>query len=130
MVYMSKNSERVKRWRDRNRALHNLRRRNYRKGLTDVKKEPEREATVVRPEMTQDSKQAKISELRGLITAEEETPATSEGEIMETRSAKDVVGGIYRNDSGGVISKFAWDKLQRMKQHAKENHFEIDEYSQ
>jgi hypothetical protein len=115
---------------EKNRATFNLRRRNARKGLCDVEKEPEVKATVVRPEVAQDSKQAKISELRGLITAEEEKPATVETEIVETRSAKDVVGGIYRNDSGGVISKFAWDKLQRMKEHAKKNNFEIDEYSQ
>ncbi len=47
-----------------------------------------------------------------------------------TRSAKDVVGGIYRNDNGGVISKFAWEKLQKMKKKAETGGYELDDYSQ
>ncbi len=51
-------------------------------------------------------------------------------ESMDTRSRSDIAMGIWRNDQGGVISKFAYDKLQRLKEHAKEKEFEIDDYSQ
>ncbi len=147
---MSANSERVKRWRDKNRALHNLRRRNYRKkGSGLVITEAEVGTTVLRTEMASKesgivaerfesvggstplpapphaSKEATLENLRGLIKAEEEKPV-----VEDSRTVKDVVGGIYRNDHGGVISKFAWEKLQRLKEHAKENNFVIDEYSQ
>ncbi len=103
------------------------------KGLPFLKEEAEPESTVLRTEMAQPDQTSKgetLGYLRRLIGQEEGKPATSEAEIVETRSAKDVVGGIYRNDNGGVISKFAWEKLQRMKEHAKANNFEIDDYSQ
>ncbi len=100
------------------------------KGL--VEKEPEREATVPGTEIPLDSKQEKLSALRKLMSEPQKPSGTLEDTpvIDETRSAKDVVGGIYRNDHGGVISKSAWEKLQRLKEHAKANNFVIDEYSQ
>ncbi len=132
MVYMSANSERVKRWRDKHRALHNLRRRNARKkGLSSLEEEPQLEAAVVRTEMQQKEVHANdvvkevnrpsISELRELVEEEREKPPATSVEAPPT---------VYRNDYGGVISKFQWEKLQRIKAHAKENNFEIDEYSQ
>ncbi len=74
---------------------------------------------------SQTSKEETLDHLRSLIKAEEEKPVTD-----DSRTVKDVVGGIYRNDHGGVISKMAWEKLQRLKEHAKANNFEMDEYSQ
>ncbi len=132
MVYMSANSERVKRWRDKHRALHNLRRRNARKkDLPLGGKEAEVQTTVPRTEMmTVVGKAETLAKLRGMVKVEEEKQSTGVPASAETRSVKDVVGGIYRNDNGGVISKFAWEKLQKMKAHAKENNFEMDEYSQ
>lgn len=131
---MSKGSERVKRWRDRHRALHNLRRRNARKGKLDLgKQEPKVETTVSRIEMPlpdQITKEETLTMLRNLVSVGEEKPDTAPLVSVETRSARDVVGGIYRNDNGGVISKFSWEKLQKMKAHAEANNFEIDEYSQ
>lgn len=122
--------ERVKRWREKNRVVYNLRRRNARKGLGLVEKEAKVEATVSRVEMPQPENPPpfatkKVGEFRMLVLPEEEKPATE-----DSRTVRDVVGGIYRNDSGGVISKFAYEKLQRLKEHAKANNFEIDEYSQ
>jgi hypothetical protein len=66
-----------------------------------------------------------VQSLRELIKQEEEKPATE-----DLRKPGDVIGGIYRNDQGGVISKFAWEKLQRMKEAAKEGGYILDDYSQ
>jgi len=63
-----------------------------------------------------------IEALRDLIKQEEEKPR------VEVSAAP--VGGIYRNDQGGVISKFAWEKLQRMKEDAKKGGYVLDEYTQ
>ncbi len=71
----------------------------------------------------------KVGEFR-MIVLPEEKPSTEVPESVETRSAKDVVGGIYRNDNGGVISKFAWEKLQKMKKKAETGGYELDDYSQ
>lgn len=37
---------------------------------------------------------------------------------------------IYRNDYGAVISHGQWEKLQKIKQDAKEGGYEIDSFSQ
>ncbi len=50
--------------------------------------------------------------------------------IVEMRSASDVTRGVYRNDSGGIISKSAWEKLQKLKADAKAGNYVLDEYSQ
>ncbi len=131
-------SERVKRWRDKNRALWNLRRRNIRKkeaGLGCREKEPVVEATVVRveaaPKEIPGVRTRKVGEFRMIeIEPKKASPEEEKPVVDDSRTVKDVVGGIYRNDQGGVISKFAWEKLQKLKAHAKENEFVIDEYSQ
>lgn len=87
-------AERQRKWLDKNRAMHNLRRRNARKGLVSLEEEPKVEATVSRIEM---SSQVPL---------------------------------VYRNDSGGVISKYAWEKLQKAKEDAKKGGYELDEYVQ
>ncbi len=76
------------------------------------------------------SKEETLARLREMVKVEQEKPATEVLESTDTRSRSDIAMGIWRNDQGGVISKFAWDKLQRLKEHAKENNFEMDEYSQ
>ncbi len=123
------NAERQRKWREKNRALFNLRRRNARKeNLSSVEKEAESETTVPRTKMgvhandvVKEVNRPTISELRELVKEEREKPPQS---VEEPRPA------VYKNDYGGVISKFQWEKLQRLKAHAKENNFEIDEYSQ
>ncbi len=157
------NAQRQKKWRDENRALWNLRRRNLRKSLIDVKEEAVVQTGVPRIEMPikeilkdEDSgsmlcpacggyeehkegcegkpktKEETLEVLRRLIGEPQKPSEMIEDAavIVETRSASDVARGIWRNDSGGIISKFAYDKLQRLKEHAAKNNFEIDEYSQ
>ncbi len=152
------NAERQRRWLEKNRAAFNLRRRNARKkDLGLVEKEPTSQTTVPRTEMARNmgadteetesrSAQAgkgevelsrppppfttkKVGEFR-MVVLPEEKPSTEVPESTDTRSRSDIAMGIWRNDQGGVISKFAYDKLQRLKEHAKENNFEIDDYSQ
>ena len=115
---------RVKRWREKNRVLANLRQKEYRrrKRLGLVEKEAESGTEVSGPEM---ARKSQIEELRELIRGEEEKTV-----VEPERRASDVVGGIYRNDQGGVITKFAWEKLQRMKEKAKKAEYHLDEYIQ
>ncbi len=75
------------------------------------------------------SKEETLAKLREMMKQEHEKPAEAI-ESTDTRSRSDIAMGIWRNDQGGVISKFAWDKLQKMKAHARENNFEMDDYSQ
>ncbi len=157
------NKERQRRWMEKNRAAFNLRRRNARKGLIDVKEEAivqtksegiemavkeilkdEDSGSMLCPacggyeehkegcEGKPKTKKETLEVLRRLIGEPQKPPETLEDAavIVETRSASDVARGIWRNDNGAIISKFAWDKLQRMKEHAKANNFEIDDYSQ
>ncbi len=156
-------AERQRRWLAKNRAAFNLRRRNARKGLSLVEKQPVVETTVSRTEMSSQenpvqvaepfdrasaahaipegrtvgsnpatgaTKEEILSKLREMVKVEQEKPATEVPESTDTRSRSDIAMGIWRNDQGGVISKFAWDKLQKLKEHAKENNFHVDEYSQ
>ncbi len=78
----------------------------------------------------QTSKEETLANLRGMIKQEEEKTPVGVPASAESRSAKDIVGGIYRNDHGGVISKFAWEKLQRLKEKAESGGYQIDDYSQ
>ncbi len=101
------------------------------KGLPFVKEESKVESTVPRTEMKQKEIHANdvvvavnrptISELRELVERESQKPP------QEVEVARPLV---YRNDYGGVISKFAWEKLQKAKAKAKDGGYEIDEYSQ
>ncbi len=119
---------------EKNRAAFNLRRRNARKGITASSSRVEerhglgREDSGSTPETqtpSQPFKTKKVGEFSMLVLPEEEKPATD-----DSRTVKDVVGGIYRNDHGGVISKFAWEKLQRLKEKAEKGGYQIDDYSQ
>ncbi len=144
-------AQRQKKWRESNRALWNLRRRNLRKNLDLGEKEPEREATVPSTEMTtevqpmgdwnhvleptpprtpMESKDETLAQLREMVKQEQEKPIAEVPESMDTRSRSDIAMGIWRNDQGGVISKFAYDKLQKLKKKAETGGYEIDDYSQ
>ncbi len=173
------NSERQKRWREKHRALFNLRRRQSRnvksiarveerlkclKELRSGIEEPQRESNRSRIEMTRNEKLGvdtestesrpveseqettgkgevelsrppplfttkKVGEFR-MVVLPEENPHTNAPSSTDTRSRSDIAMGIWRNDQGGVISKFAYDKLQKLKEHAKANNFEMDDYSQ
>ncbi len=133
---MASNAERFRKWWEKNRALHNLRRRaSYAKKKSGfVKEEPKSEATVPGIEIPPQEKQAlfttkKVGEFR-MVVLPEEKPITGVLESTDTRSRSDIAMGIWRNDQGGVISKFAYDKLQKLKEHAAKNNFEMDDYSQ
>ncbi len=141
--------EKQKRWREKNRALYNLQQRNRRKKLgsgveghaqsvRDHESENQRgsnggETGNPTPSENQASPALfttkKVGEFR-MVVLPEEKPATEVSESTDTRSRSDIAMGIWRNDQGGVISKFAYDKLQKLKEHAKEKEFEIDNYSQ
>ena len=91
---------------------------------TLAKSEIESKFESSRTSSIRDSGHPSVQDLRGLIKQEEEKPAT------EPPVRSEVVGGIYRNDFGGVISKTAWEKLQEKKRLAKEGGYILDEYSQ
>jgi hypothetical protein len=136
------NYERVKRWREKNRVIYNLRRRNARKNLGaatgGIAGVVERGGRLLSQEAragmsasenirsdvaTQTSKDETLAKLREMVKVEQEKPR---GEAPVTP----VKPLIYRNDHGGVISEFEWEKLQKLKQKAKNGGYEIDEYSQ
>ncbi len=71
----------------------------------------------------------KVGEFR-MVVMPEEKPSDEVPSCTDTRSRSDIAMGIWRNDQGGVISKFAWEKLQKLKEKAKEGNYVIDEYSQ
>ncbi len=135
------NSQRQKRWRENNRALFNLRRRQARnlKAIDNVKK-----------------RLHELHELRDSVSGarqrehapkeSEETGGAPSRPLFETKKvgefrmvvipesdesvATDSKPRVFRNDYGAIISESAWKRLQEMKRHAKENNFEMDDYSQ
>lgn len=116
------NYQRQKRWRDKNRAIYNLRRRNARKNLgggdalyasDHGRSEPEKEARTSPP-------LSKIEELRRLM----ETVSAAPVEPVVVKLT------VYRDDYGRVITEHQWKALQDRKQRAKQGGYEIDEYSQ
>ncbi len=148
------NAERQRRWLAKNRAAFNLRRRNARKSSSLGEKEAAVESNRSRTEMARseilgrESSDAlssnvdggsnapppqfttkKVGEFR-MVVLPEEKPTTDAPVSTDTRSRSDIAMGIWRNDQGGVISKFAWDKLQKLKKEAKDGGYEIDQYSQ
>ncbi len=123
---------------EKNRAAFNLRRRNARKkeaGLGCREKEVITESTVARveaaPKEIPGVRTRKVGEFRMIeiepqkASGEEEKPV-----VDDSRTPRDVIGGIYRNDNGGVISKFAYEKLQKLKEKAKNGGYQLDDYSQ
>jgi len=72
---MSNNAERVKRWRNANRALWNLRRKQYRRG-----RKPEL-VDQTRSE-TDEPKRAKVEKLRALMETASAEPCGTRGEAF------------------------------------------------
>lgn len=99
---------------EKNRAAHNLRRRNARKGL----KETSTPSTAPARVLPVAGKEATLASLRELVAAAEPVVAVP---------AKPVV---YRDDYGRVITQSQWNKLQEMKMEAKQKGYVIDEFSQ
>lgn len=131
------NSERVKRWRERHRALHNLRRREYRKrkggdancavSVTNHGAEvrnpiapcTQRTNNAVPTVQPAGAAKSKIDELRELVAnIPKEIPAEAPKPL------------VYRNDYGQVISEAQWKKLQARKEEAERGGYVLDEFSQ
>lgn len=115
------NAERQAKWREKNRALFNLRRRNARKG-GGAKKSERRgacpsESTIA--ETSAPSPTATIEELRQLIATESEKPVP-----------EPVKPVVYRDDYGRVITWEQWEKMQETKAKAKAGGYEVDAWSQ
>lgn len=108
------NYERQKRWREKNRVIYNLRRRNARK--SEKVETPFTHGTGAAPVST-------IDKLRELVRVEQEKPRTE-------APATPVKPLVYRNDYGNVITEGQWNQLQEKKMLAKEKGYVIDEYSQ
>jgi hypothetical protein len=116
---MSKEYERVKRWREKHRGLANLRQRDYRKCKTASKAKQ-----VDLPVQDEPGPKTNVIEgLRALITAESAKPVQIQP--LVTPPAR-----IFRSDNGTVITEEQWDELQMRKAKAKEAGFIIDEYAQ
>jgi len=112
------NYERQKRWRERNRVVYNLRRRNARKGL---KANPEyarasHEVEIHGPEHPRTT----IEELR-LLVKQEESRKPEERATMPVMKPK-----MFFNDHGAVISEKLWNELQERKRVAREKGYEFD----
>jgi len=154
------NAERQRKWIAKNRALHNLRRRNKRKNLpVPVLAEPQVYDKIGKLKSGQDYPSQHCEGSSG--EARESTPVVRGA--AETSKASDSRGGqlpfetkkvgefrmlvlpeqpkdepvvpvvkpqVFRNDYGAVISESAWKRLQKLKQEAKEGGYELDEYSQ
>jgi len=110
------NYERQKKWRDKNRAIFNLRRRNARKNGGDTvvqsdhgRSEPEKKVPVSPP--------LSVDELRQLMEKSSEEPDQP-------------VTRIYKDDYGRLITERQWNTLQTRKTKAKDGGYEIDEYTQ
>jgi hypothetical protein len=75
--------------------------------------------TQITSKQSEASRQAKIEELRGLMN-----------NVSKEPTVKSQTPLVYRNDFGGVISKYAWEQLQKKKEAAKKGNYTLDEYSQ
>jgi hypothetical protein len=136
------NYEKQKRWREKNRALYNFQQRNRRKKLsgsekslgesggikTLVKTEIESEFEPQHPSSIRDTTQPsmpfktkKVGEFQMLVMPER---VGDESTMPATKPL------IFRDDNGRVISERAWNALQKLKEKAKENEYEIDDYIQ
>jgi hypothetical protein len=102
------NYEKQKRWREKNKALYNLRQREYRRGKTvgagDARLDSETEPPA----------KSKIDQLRELIATESAKPP-------EMAVGKPL---IFRDDYGRVINESQWKRLQERKTTAKSNGYE------
>ena len=140
---------RLKRWRERNRGLVNMRQREYRRRKKDlpvpVLAEPfngdsmitlsgaspqdiggeARESTEMTRPVSGDSRGGQSSSRWEKLDALRKL--ISGPHVSEERATKPA---IYRDDYGRVISEGQWEKLQETKRRAKEGGYSIDEWSQ
>jgi hypothetical protein len=140
------NYERVKRWREKNRALYNLRRRNARKNLpvpvlaeavtrtSGARPETERECPLSSGEARESNKPDVYcipSDSRGGQKLPFETKKVGEFRMLvlpeEERPEMPVVKPkVFFNDHGAQISEKVWNQLQEKKRVAAENGYEFD----
>lgn len=129
------NAERQAKWMEKNRALHNFRRRK--KPLSGGDKTGD-----VRWQAESKSKdpcnpyrgetQAPPAQLPEITVSAGKFPKTItlSSPITSAVEASAPPPLVYRDDYNRVITKGQWEKLQGMKEKAKENNYEIDQYSQ
>jgi len=118
------NTERQRRWLEKNRALHNLRRRNARSNLLSA--DGDRTSKLATLAADSDSypeptklpfETKKVGEFRMLVMPE----THKEEATMPVVKPK-----VFLNDHGAVISERTWNILQEKKRIAKENGYEFD----
>lgn len=120
--------EKQKRWREKNRALYNFQQRQRRKNLgvgsagvvQNQERGKEHPETVGVMTGSPVQPKSKIEELRELVRMEQEKPAVEAPAKLQ----------VYRNDYGAIISEAQWDRLQKLKERAKNGGYEIDQWSQ
>lgn len=146
------NAQRQKKWREKNRALYNLRRRNARRNLpvpalAEPSCAPEScEGGEVREsaKRTDDGSVGSYPKAVGIDEPERCSSGNSRGgqnptieklrklvESVQNEPVEAVVKPlIFRNGYGAIISENAWNRLQEKKRKAKEGGYTLDEYSQ
>ena len=123
---------RLKRWREKHRGLANLRQREYRKRLqgqriprgdgSDENRVPNGGAAKAGdnpPTLKFETK--KVGEFRMLVMPEQPKDEPTMPVVKPL---------VFRDDNGRVITERAWNALQKLKEKAKENEYEIDDYIQ
>ena len=118
------NAERQKRWLEKNRALHNFRRRKKNLSGSDVTaRDGGKVDSVVATPSAQPFETKKVGEFRMLVMPTERVEDEPTMPVVKPK--------IFTNDiTGQIISERAWNELQRRKRKAKEGGYEIDEHSQ
>lgn len=119
------NYERQKRWRDNNRSLFNLRRRNARKEKGGDATCPDTTQTQMKSPGSnaspnvQPAGEATITQLRSLI---DNLPNEPDNPVVKPQ--------VFRDDHGRVICETQYNALQRRKDEAHRKGYVIDDYSQ
>jgi hypothetical protein len=112
--------ERQKRWREKHRALYNLRRRQARKNLSGVEGRVRNLDSVGESGCSGPPAQlSTVEKLRSLVATESAKPP-----IPDTPQR------IYRDDYGKVVTEAQWRANEKRKADAKASGYEIDQYSQ
>jgi hypothetical protein len=141
------NAQRQAKWREKNRALFNMRRRLARKksstavpsarsqstGLAQDSNGGSRTSSVETPITVEQSGAKRQAAADPVITGIKVTSSEKFPRMIESTSKPETVitrPAVYRNDFGGVISKYAWEQLQKKKEAAKKGNYTLDEYSQ
>ena len=130
------NADRQAKWLEKNRALHNLRRRNARKKLSSgekslgesggiktlVKTEIESEFESQGPSSARDAahlfETKKVGEFRMLVIPPKEVGDEPEMPVVKPK--------VFFNDHGAQISERVWNDLQEKKRVALESGYEFD----